>query len=100
MELEPAGARGFKNVTEAQLRETFRAAGGFGEFIILSQARQVYMQAAGEDDGPYRLEYRDGDEEHHFTAGDDFKKDDVLRAMLWYLSGDERWRSEFRWERF
>lgn len=97
MNLETADSRPIKNVTEEQLRETFRNVAGFGEFIILSQGPEVYMQAGGEDDGPYRLEYREGDGLKHFTAGDDFKKDDVLRALLWYLSGDERWRSEFKW---
>jgi hypothetical protein len=43
------------------------------------------------------LEYRDGDADHHFSAGDTHGKEDVLRAFLWYLAGDERWRTEFPW---
>jgi hypothetical protein len=100
MDLETADSRPIKNVTEEQLRQAFCLDAGFGEFIILSQAKEVYMQAAGEGDGPYRLEYRDGEESRHFCAGDHFKKDGVLRGMVSYLSGDERWRSEFKCERF
>lgn len=63
-----------------------------------SQQPQIYMQAFGEADGPYSLEYRDGDDEHHFQAAGGYCKDDVQRAFLWYLTGDSRWQTEFHWQ--
>jgi hypothetical protein len=92
-------ALGFDRVTAEQLREAFKDNARRGERIILSQQLQVYMQAAGEAEGPYTLEYRDGDDQHHLQAGKDFRKEDVLRAFLWYLAGDPRWRTDFHWRR-
>jgi hypothetical protein len=99
MKLETAESLGFAQVTEEQLREAFRDDAGRGEFIILSQTPQAFMQAGGEGDGPYSLEYRDGDAEHHFRAGNTFRKEGVQRAFLWYLGGDARWRTEFSWQK-
>src|SRR2546426_3036985 len=99
MKLETAKSLGFAQVSEQQLREAFADDKGRGEFVILSQKPEVYIQAGGDDDGPYVLEYRDGDADHHFSAGDSFRKEDVLRAFLWYLAGDARWRSEFSWQK-
>jgi hypothetical protein len=99
MELETAQSIAFDSLTEAQLREAFHDDLGRGEFIILSEQPQVFIQAAGEGDGPYSLEYRDGDDEHHFYAGDDYRKDDVERAFCWYLAKDPRWRTEFPWQK-
>lgn len=99
MKLETAESLGFAQVSEQQLRAAFDDDKGRGEFVILSQKPEVYIQASGEGDGPYSLEYRDGDDEHHFSGGDTFRKEDVLRAFLWYLAGDARWRSEFSWQK-
>ena len=99
MKLEAAGSTGFDPVSEDQLRDAFSDDQGPGEFVILSQEKEVYIQAGGKGDGPYVLEHRDGDANHHFSAGDTFRKADVLRAFLWYLSGDARWRSEFSWQK-
>jgi hypothetical protein len=99
MKLETAESLAFSAVTEEQLREAFRDDAGRGEFIILSQEPQVFIQAGGEDDGPYTLEYREGDDDHHFRAGTDLRKADALRAFLWYLAGDQRWRTDFPWQK-
>jgi hypothetical protein len=99
MKLETAASQGLAEVSAQQLREAFADDKGRGEFVILSQQPEVYIRAAGEAEGPYSLEYRDGDEDHHFSAGDAFRKEDVLRAFLWYLAGDARWRSEFPWQK-
>jgi hypothetical protein len=97
--MEPATAsQTFTDVDERLLQTLFENAEFPDQFMILSQASQTYMQAAGEDDGPYCPEYRDGDEDHHFTAGCDLCRRDLKRAFLSYLTGDPRWRPEFRWE--
>src|SRR6266487_200927 len=99
MKLQTAGTRGFPEVNEQQLRQTFDDDERRGEFVILSQAPEVYIQASGDEDGPYSLEYRDGDGDHHFSAVGELRKEDVPRAFLWYLAGDTRWRSELSWEK-
>lgn len=99
MKLETEGYGKFVEANEHQLREVFQNDERRGEFVILSQQPEVYMQAAGEGDGPYSLEYRDGDGDRHFAAAGEHRKEDVLRAFLCYLAGDARWRSEFSWEK-
>ena len=90
-----------ENVTEEQLREAFSddADARRGEIIILSAKPQFLIQAVGKYDGPYVLEYREGDDQHHYSAGDKFWKEDVLRAFLSYLAGDSLWRTEFTWQK-
>ena len=84
-------------VSETQLREAFLDDAGRGHFIILSKQDEVFIQASGEGDGPYTLEYRQGDEDHHYEGGDDLDKNAVEQAFLWYLIGDTRWRTEYKW---
>ncbi len=95
MTLETGSSPVVKHPTEQDLRDAFKNDEGRGEFIILSQRPEVYMQAGGEVQ-PFSLEYRDGDAERHYRAEGVFKKEDVERAFVWYLTGDSRWKSEFR----
>ena len=104
MELECAQYIGHKNVTEAQLREAFRNDRDRGEYIILfrdenGRKSEYYIQAGGEFDDPYCLEYRDGDNEHHFRAAGEYTKAQVEQAFAWYLNNDSRWRTEYPWEK-
>ena len=99
MKLEAAESIGFDNVTEEQLRAAFASDAGWGEFIILSQKPETFIQAAGETEGQYTLEYRDSDADHHFSAGRTYRKEDLLRAFVWYLARDARWQSEFPWQK-
>lgn len=99
MNLETAQSIAIDSVTADQLRQAMRDDAGRGEFIILSSSPQTYMQASGEGNGPYALEYRDDDDDHHFSADGRLSRDDVERAFLWYLAGDARWRSEFTWSK-
>src|SRR5690242_21706196 len=81
MKLETAESLGFDHVTEQQLREVFANDEGRGELVILSQKPEVYIQTSGEVDGPYALEYRDGNADRHFSAGKSFRKADVEQAL-------------------
>ena len=98
MTLETEASGQISNVTEHQLRQIFEDAEGIGEFVILSQGPETYIQAAGDGDGPYCLEYRDGGADRHFEASGDFTKKDVQKAFLWYLAGDPRWQTGFSWK--
>ena len=104
MELECAQSIGYKKVTEAQLRDAFRDDKGRGEYIILFRDEtgrkcQHYIQASGEDDDPCDLEYRDGGKDHHFRADGEYTKAQVEQAFVWYLNNDNRWRTEFPWQK-
>lgn len=83
MNLETGGSLSVSDVNGQDLQEVFADDKGRGDFVILSHAPETYIQSAGEGDGPYTLEYRDGGEHHHFSAVGEFHKDDVLRAFQW-----------------
>jgi hypothetical protein len=98
VKLETAGTLRFAEVSAEQLRAVMSDDRKRGEFVTLIEGPEVFMQAAGEGDGPYQLEYRDGDDERHFCGVGAFRKEDVLRALLWYLEDDARWRTEISWQ--
>jgi hypothetical protein len=97
--LETEKSRRFGDVTEELLRKVFGDERVRGEFVVLSKDSQIYIQTRGNGEGPYCLEYRDGDAEHHFQAGDKLRREEVLRAFLWYLADDPRWRTDFPWRK-
>ena len=98
MELECAQSISSDNATEADIRNAFGDDANRGEYIILSQAEQVYMQAFGEDDGPFVLEYRQGSGDQHYECPQDLTKDQVLDAFLKYLCGDPSWQQDHEWQ--
>ncbi len=99
MELECEGTISAANATEADIRNAFADDAGRGEFLILSQAPDVYMQAAGEGDGPYALEYRQGNGDQHFHTTDEPTKAQVQSAFLKYLTNDPTWQQDFHWKK-
>lgn len=99
MRLDTAGSIAHSEATIEDLRQAFRDDARRGEYIILSQKPEIYIQAAGEADGPYQLEYRDGSGQQHYQAEDELWKEDVERAFLCYLAGDSRWRTNCRWKK-
>ncbi len=99
MKLETAGRIRHSDVSEAELVAAFQDNAGRGEFVILSQGDQVYIQAGGEGEGPYDLEYRDGDAEHHFRSNQNVSKSEVPAAFRKYLRRDPSWKADFQWEK-
>lgn len=97
MKLETAERIASAEATEADIRAAFADDHGRGEFIILSQAEQIYMQASGEGDGPYTVEYRDGGENRHFQCPQDMTKSEVETAFLQYLRSDAGWQTDHEW---
>jgi hypothetical protein len=97
MKLETAQTLASDDVTEEELIQAFRDDAGRGEFIILGQSDQVYIQASGEADKAFVMEYREGDDAHHFQCSRDLSKSDVQSAFLKYLRGDESWKRDFEW---
>jgi hypothetical protein len=97
MRLTTAQSIGSKNTTADEIRHAFRDDKGRGEFIVLDDGDQFFIQAAGDWGEPFVLEFRDGDKDHHFRAEGKWPKDDVERVFLWYFEGDPRWKTEFPW---
>ena len=81
MKLECAETVSSANATETEIRNAFADDHGRGEFIILSDTDQVFIQASGEGDGPYTLEYREGGDDRHFQCARDAKKAEVEAAF-------------------
>ena len=99
MRLETAERIVSSKVTEEELASAFQDDLGRGEFIILSQSDQVYIQASGESDGPYMMEYREGDADHHFQCIRDVSKENVQSVFMKYLKGDDSWETDVEWKR-
>jgi len=85
------------NVSEEELISAFEDDTGRGDFIILSQSEQVYMQASGEGDDPYVMEYREGDNDHHFRCAQELSKEQVRTAFMKYFKNDGSWKTDFEW---
>lgn len=98
MKLETAARIGSKNVTEEELANAFQDDQGRGEFMILSQTEQVYIQASGELEGPYVIEYREGDADRHFHCVHEVLKQQVQELFMKYLKGDSSWKTDVEWK--
>ena len=98
MKLNSGSRISSRNVTEEELVNAFQDDVGRGEFIILSQSEEVYIQAAGEGDEPYLIEYREGDEDRHFQCTQKVPKANVQSAFMKYLKGDDSWKTDFEWK--
>lgn len=98
MNLQTAGRINKKNITTSDITQAFQDDKARGEFIILSHSDQVYIQAAGNDYGPYTLEYRDGDEYHHFQCSQELSKPQVRSAFLKYFERDDSWKTDLQWK--
>jgi len=99
MKLETASGQSSDFVTEADLVSLFDSEWADGEFAILSREGQVFMQAAGEGDGPYVLEYRDGGDESHFQSARTLTKEEIRSAFMKYLRDDRSWMTDHEWSR-
>src|SRR5262245_5491952 len=56
------------NASESDIHRAFDDDGIRGEYIILTAPDGSYLQAAGEGDGPYTLEYRNAGESANYRA--------------------------------
>lgn len=104
-ETQPATA---ENIRTAVWDDSVR-----GEFLVLENGDGAYF-ADGEEDAYYmqagtisgsslsaegfRLEYRHGDAAQHFAAGAPVMCEELERALLKYLRGDQSFEQDFKWE--
>jgi hypothetical protein len=99
VKLETAGNISSASVTEDDIRKALDDDTGRGEFIILSDSDQVYIQAGGEGSGPFSLEFRTGDADHHFQCLREVSKQEVEAAFLKYLKRDASLKDDLPWQK-
>ncbi len=83
--------------------ELIKAMQGFGahldDYAVLSQNDLTYLQAAVSDEGEFILEYQVGSiKEHYIADRTDISEEEVLRAFLSYLAGDNEWKDAYNWD--
>lgn len=96
--LECAQSFSSEDASEADINQAFDDDRIRGEFIILTASDGSFIQAAGEGDGPYALEYREEGASKNYQAVEEFTKEQVRVAFLEYLRGDPGWRSRQDWK--
>ena len=68
-------------------------------FLILAKDDMTYLQASGDPKHGFILEYQEGSLEHHYSCIEpSLGLPELSRAFRWYLHGDGRWKTDFRWE--
>ena len=91
-----------KDPTDEQIREGLYALDiKSGEaWAILARTEMTYVQAQGDAQRGFRLEYQEGDVDEHFaTTKDDLSASAIVRAFSAYRDGDDSWRGDFEFER-
>jgi len=96
MKIETAGAIHVENATLDDLGAAFADDAGRGEFIILSRGEYEFIQAGGEGDGPYAIEYREGDAQ--YEAAEELPKQKAALLFLQYYQGDPAFKTACTWK--
>ena len=86
----------FADVTEQTIEEVFFDDSLRGEFVILEADENTFLQAGGEGDGPYTLEYKEPGKQ--FRCVRPLTKQEVKEAFLDYLRGGSAWRTQREWK--
>ncbi len=98
MDLETAQSLSARRATPEDIERAFADNSGRGEYIILTADDGSFIQAAGEMDDPYALEYHDAPSGKHFRATKDVTKEQVEAAFLEYLRGAATWKEARDWK--
>ena len=85
----------FGDATEQTIEEVFADDFLRGEFVILQADENTFLQAGGEGDGPYTLEYKEPGKQ--FRCVRPLTKQEVKEAFLDYLRGGSAWRTQREW---
>jgi hypothetical protein len=101
MRLEVNGNLFSKDPDDQIIAQALQNLTGEGDsFAILSKTEMMYIQTAGSSEEGFVLEYQDGSLDRHFRCSDEhLDLDKVIWAFTLYICGDERWRTEFNWEK-
>jgi hypothetical protein len=92
-----AAGSAIAEVTEAQLVDAIDAmARGDIEFVILEDG-EAFLQAAGDGDGPYQLEFRAGAEAEQLEVPGGVDRATVQARLTAFRRRDARWRDSLDW---
>jgi len=86
----------FGDATEQTVEEVFADHSLCGEFVILEADENTFLQAGGEGDGPYTLEYKERGKQ--FQCVRQLTKQEVKDAFLDYIRGGSGWRTKNEWK--
>lgn len=75
-------------------------AGKTNEYAILARDEMTYIQASGDPDRGFILEYQEGSIEEHFCSIDkDLSLQQIVSAFQRFARGDDSYRNDFAWAR-
>lgn len=94
---ETSGESMFEAVDDAQLLDAIAAMQrGDIEFVILEDG-DAFLQAAGEGEGPYALQFCEGDPDAVLEVEGGVAIDALRQVMRAYLGGDRGWQQSQTW---
>ena len=95
---DAVGGRLVSSVSEAQLDQALDAlARGDIEYVILEDG-DAFLQAAGEGDGPYVLQFTPGSGQDLIDLRGGANADTMRDIFRRYRGGDSDWRIRYSWE--
>jgi hypothetical protein len=97
MKLESARLS-FNEASEKDIDEVFDDDAGRGEFVILQAGEGRYIQAGGEGEGPYVLEYRESASDPRYQATQSLGKAEVKAVFLDYFRHGSSWKTNRDWK--
>ena len=98
--LDVSGERTVPNPTEADIRTAVFALDTTknAAFLILGQTKMTYIQTSGDTKAGFELEYQESDVKHHYRAKRRFTADEIVKALVSYMSGTAEWKQMTEWE--
>lgn len=88
-----------ENPSKEQIREiavdvATRRAGGF---VILGESEMSYMQAAGDEEKRFAIEYQEGSLAKHFRAKERLSVEQTVEMLSSYCRGGTEWKTAAIW---
>jgi len=103
MELDIRGDTKVKNVTnEAISNEINELVNNCSSdcYIILSKNENSYLQAYFNEDKTFAVEFRENDENHHYSCtNQSIRADEVMKIFTDYNSQKQGWQNSTNWEK-
>lgn len=86
-----------RDVSEADLVAAIESmVRGDIEFVILEDG-DAFIQAAGQDDGPYQLNFKPANDDQLYEVAGGVSGDAMKSGLRSYRNGDGRWHAAQRW---
>jgi hypothetical protein len=98
--LDICGEKQIQNPTEADIRQAVLSldTDKNSAFVILATSDMTYLQAIGDNNVGFDLEYQDGDTEHHYQAKrNNITGEEIIRKLVLYCAGTDDWKKAEEW---